>query len=184
MKSIFKVVFVLAIIGTMVFCNTLSYAGHEGGGGSGYGKCGGREGQGHGKKGGHGPDVFGPMLEEIDLTDEQEAQIEEQKEVQKEKSKELWQKIKAKHDELRTELEKPESNKEAIDKTVSELNALNAEKMENRVNGILAIKGILTPEQFETLSAKKEEKKQSKRQKMIDKLQKLLAEEEEGTTEE
>ena len=89
------------------------------------------------------------FIKELGLTPEQEEQIKALRSGQKEKRGELWVKIQAKRLELKEELEKPTTDRARIDSIVTELKALMAEKLDQRVEGILSMKKILTPEQYE-----------------------------------
>ena len=89
------------------------------------------------------------FIKELGLTPEQEEQIKNLRKEKKEKRGELWIKIQAQRLELKEELEKPTTDRARIDSIVTELKALMAEKLDQRVEGILSMKKILTPEQYE-----------------------------------
>ena len=84
----------------------------------------------------------------LGLTPQQAEQLEAQKAKHREEQKVLWEEIKAKRDALTAELQKKELNMDAVNKLHNELKALNAQKEDKRLEGILAAREVLTPEQF------------------------------------
>ena len=103
------------------------------------------------------------FIKELGLTPEQEEQIKNLRKEKKEKRGELWIKIQAQRLELKEELEKPTTDRARIDSIIAELNVLMAEKLEQRVEGILSMKETLTPEQYEKFKNKIEECKDKAR---------------------
>ncbi|MCM8776410.1 MAG: Spy/CpxP family protein refolding chaperone [Candidatus Omnitrophica bacterium] len=116
----------------------------------------------HGKKGrggfgGRKEAMIEKIINELGLTDQQKTQIEQhrlQMKTQREKSHEEFF---AKHKELRDELQKPEVDRAKIDQLITELSVLETRRLKDRVDGILAIRSILTPEQFSELHKKMKE---------------------------
>jgi len=102
---------------------------------------------------------FEKLSEELGLTPEQQAQLEEQREAFKNKRKVLMEKMRAKNKALKEELEKPKVNRAKVDKGISDIQALTGEKLRSRVDKIIAMKGILTLEQFEKLQQKVERRR-------------------------
>ena len=102
---------------------------------------------------------FEKLSEELGLTPEQQAQLEEQREAFKDKRKVLMEKMRAKNKALKEELEKPKVNRDKADKSISDIQALTGEKLRSRVDKIIAMKDILTPEQFEKLQQKMKKKR-------------------------
>ena len=103
-------------------------------------------------------DKFGKLTEELGLTPEQKTQLDAQKEAFKAKNQAVRDKLKAKKEELRSELEKPTVDRAKINATIEDIKSLTGEKLNNRVDKILAMKSILTPEQFAKLQDKMREK--------------------------
>ena len=62
-------------------------------------------------------------------------------------------KIRLKELQLRHELEKTEANREAINKITKELKELQGVMLDQRVDSVLKMKQLLTPEQFERLQS-------------------------------
>jgi len=111
-----------------------------------------------------GPEKGARMMEEImdelDLTDVQKTQLEELKKPSVEEFKKRREEVKAINQELKKELDKAETDKAKIDSLVDKLVAFEREKIEKRVEHILKVKEILTPEQFELLKQKMEIKQE------------------------
>ena len=97
------------------------------------------------------------LFKEIGVSDEQLKQIEARREATMEGKKELMQDYMAKKQALGQALDQPQVNHGEVDRIIGELSALYVAKMRRRVDSIIAIKGILTPEQFQALQAKKQE---------------------------
>jgi len=103
-------------------------------------------------------DKFEKLSDELGLTAEQESRLKEQREAFKGRQKELMTELRAKRKELGEELNKPKENRARINKIISDIQILTGEKMQNRVDKIIAMKGTLTREQFNKLQQKMEKK--------------------------
>jgi Spy/CpxP family protein refolding chaperone len=101
-------------------------------------------------------------LKELKLSPEQEQKIAAQGKQQQEQVQELKQKTAQVRKELTQELEQPNPDKAKIDALISEMKELMGKGMEQRVERILMLKEILTPEQMKKLEQKKEEFKYKK----------------------
>lgn len=121
--------------------------------------------EGKGGPGGPRGEMIDELVKELDLTPEQRASVEKQCGEHREKNKEIGDKLRAKMDGLKEELEKKDTDRAKIDTFTGEIKNLQGELTEQRIGHILAVKAILTPEQFEKLQEKKkmQEKKRSKR---------------------
>ena len=95
----------------------------------------------------------------LNLTPEQQAQIKQQRGANKEKVMQLRQQLRAKRSELKEELDKPSVDMNKINSIVAETKTLMAEQLDLRVKGILAMKQVLTPEQFKKLHERREKNK-------------------------
>jgi len=98
------------------------------------------------------------MHKELGITSEQAGQLEAQKKEHRESMKGLFDEIKAKRQALGAELQKQELDLPAVQKVHNELKALNARKEDSRLEGILAARKILTPEQFSKMTKFMEER--------------------------
>lgn len=106
--------------------------------------------------GGHKmPEIMG----RIGLSEEQNRTILNHCDQGRYERSDIQNKIRTKRMELKYELEKKEIDRKAIDKTVQDLKDLYAEMLEHRVNQILTLRKILTPEQFEQLQSMKREQR-------------------------
>jgi Spy/CpxP family protein refolding chaperone len=133
--------------------------GHQGGGPSG---------QGGPQERGRGPNkekFFKKIVEELNLTTEQQEALRQQRTGHREKRKALMETLRTKKEALRAELEKEEIDKERIDSIVSEIKPLLGQQIELRVEDTLAMKEILTAEQYQKFQEfiKKKKKGRGKR---------------------
>ena len=93
------------------------------------------------------------IAQKLGLSAEQVKQLKEQRFQEQYNRMETRNKIQLKELELRHELERDVINREAIDKIVAELKELQGTLIEQRVESIIKLKEILTPEQFEKLES-------------------------------
>ncbi|MBU4313138.1 MAG: Spy/CpxP family protein refolding chaperone [Candidatus Omnitrophica bacterium] len=96
------------------------------------------------------------LTKELGLTPEQEEKIKALKTEQREAKKQLMDKIQSKKAELKEELEKATTNRARINSIVKELSALMEYKLEQRVESVLSMREVLTPEQYEKFKEEKE----------------------------
>jgi len=92
----------------------------------------------------------------LNLTAEQDRLLKEAKASQRAGMEALVTAIKEKRQELNTVLAKPGVTKQEIGPIVAEIKRLQAEMLDKRVDGILKIKNILSPEQYQKLQKMKE----------------------------
>jgi len=117
-------------------------------------QCGAPEGgRGNGKG-----DKFQKLAEELNLTPEQKEKLKAQRAEFKEKNKALREKMQAKNKELKNELKNPTVDRAAVNATIEDIKSLTGEKLNSRVDKILSMKDVLTPEQFTKLQEKMQEK--------------------------
>ncbi len=88
------------------------------------------------------------VFKQLDLSPEQEKQLEAHRNKHREQGEEIRKSIKAKRGEIKNELHKQELNMEKINKIHSELKSLRSKKADHRLEGILEVRKILTTEQF------------------------------------
>lgn len=105
------------------------------------------------------------IYKKLGVTQEQAAQLKAQKAQHREGMKGLFQEIKAKREALGAELQKDTISLEAIHAVHNDLKALNARKEDRRLEGILAVRNVLTAEQFKKMMELKEERRQEWRKK-------------------
>ena len=98
------------------------------------------------------------FMKQLNLSPEQKDQITKQQDMNKEKESALRDKMRAKRLELKQELEKPEVDTNKVNSIIVDVKTLMGEQLDLKVNNILAMKHILTQEQFKKLQDMKEEK--------------------------
>ena len=99
------------------------------------------------------------FMKELDLTDEQQQQMQELRKETKERMKELREAMKENRNALHNELQKTDVNTRTINKITSEIKDLQGQKIDYMVDNVIQMKEILTPEQFEKLSEMREKRK-------------------------
>ena len=99
------------------------------------------------------------IFKQLNLTPEQQQKLGENRKAQREKMAQLLQAVKEKREELRKDLESATVTRDAVQPLVSDIKSLEAQLVDNRVNGIFAVKEILTPEQFAQFSQIMEKRK-------------------------
>ena len=113
-----------------------------------------------GMRGPHKGKMFDRLSEKLDLTEEQQKQMEELRKSNMEEMKQLHEEIRDKKGALQEELQKPVTDEGKIDSIVKELKDLQGKQIENRVDHFISMKEILTPEQFQKFIDLKEEGKE------------------------
>jgi Spy/CpxP family protein refolding chaperone len=112
-------------------------------------------------RGGHGwhkGKGFGKHLKELNLTSEQQQKIDAQRKEQRSVMKGLRESLKAKHDELRAEMDKENTDKAKAESIGAELKKLEGQRIDQEIKGILQMKETLTPEQFKKLGDMREKR--------------------------
>ena len=99
-------------------------------------------------KGDNGKKEFTRVMEKLDLSAEQKEQIDSQRDEQKAQFKKVIDDLKKAKEALKDELDKPDSDQNAVDKLAARIKSCQGQLVDLRINGILAIKRILTLEQF------------------------------------
>jgi len=97
------------------------------------------------------------MIKQLGLTEEQQKQIREHHREQSEQQQALREQTKAKHRELAEELQKTDINESRVGQLAAELTTLAGQRIDARIQGILTMKNILTPEQFAQFQEKVKE---------------------------
>lgn len=105
------------------------------------------------------------IFKELNLTPEQQQKLGENRKAQREKTAQLRQAVKEKREELRKGLESATVTRAAVEPLVGEIKSLVAQLIDNRLNGIFAVKEILTPEQFSQFNQIMEKRKENKQKR-------------------
>lgn len=117
------------------------------------------------KPGEKGAGMMEKMTADLGLTQAQKDQMKALREGQKEKAKELKDKSHGVKEAMRSELNKPDTDMAKVNGYVGELADLYKQRTQQRVDGILAMKKVLTPEQFQELNEKMKQKMESWKKK-------------------
>ena len=88
------------------------------------------------------------VFKQLDLSPEQEKQIQAHRDNHREQGREFRESLRAKKEAIRNELQKEELNMENIYEIHNELKGLLSKKADHRLEGILEVRKILTAEQF------------------------------------
>ncbi len=88
------------------------------------------------------------VFKQLDLSTEQEEQLQAHRKSHRGQGKEFRKDMKAKKEAIRNELQKEELDLERIHTIHNELKNLLLKKADHRLEGILAVRKILTTEQF------------------------------------
>ncbi|MDE2027188.1 MAG: periplasmic heavy metal sensor [Candidatus Omnitrophica bacterium] len=109
-------------------------------------------------KGWHHEDKGKRLGEVLNLTESQDKQLQALHEQQRTQMKAVFEQMKANRQDFEAEIakEKPDMNK--INDLQTKLKSIQAQMVDDHLNGILAVKKILTPQQFAGYMALKKER--------------------------
>ena len=102
------------------------------------------------------------VFNKLGLSAQQEAQVKEARKINREIAKKLFQELREKRKELAVELDKTRSDPQKIKVLVYALKDVQGRLIEQRVEGILKLKEILSPEQYRTFSDSLKKMRQEK----------------------
>lgn len=88
------------------------------------------------------------MHQQLNLTPDQEAVLEEHRKTHWQEMKTLFEQIRAKKDELGKALQNPQLDMNQVTALHNQLKDLKIKKEDLRLKGILEVREVLTPEQF------------------------------------
>ena len=94
---------------------------------------------------------------ELKLTPEQDKLLKDAKEAHRAEMAGLVKALKEKRRELKEALAKPGVTRQQLEPITAEMKQLQSQMIDARMNGILRVKEILTPEQYQKLQSMKEE---------------------------
>jgi Spy/CpxP family protein refolding chaperone len=103
---------------------------------------------GHKREGGRMEAKFKEMEKELGLSADQAKKLEEHRKAHREDGRKLMEQMKQKRMELNAELEKPSVNMDRVKVIHNELKDIQNKMADERLDGIVAVRKILTPEQF------------------------------------
>jgi len=142
-----KIVAVLTVVGLMA-AGPVAYA--ENGGNS--------TTDAKGYKHGEGKEFF----KGLNLTPEQKEKLKAQREAKKETNKAAREQLKTKMQALHEALAKPGTTRADVNGLVGEVNALKGQMFSQKIDGVFAMKEVLTPEQFAKMQDQRKEWMQKK----------------------
>jgi len=98
------------------------------------------------------------FFKELNLTQEQKDKLKAQRESRREANKVLREQLKAKMQALHQEISKPGTKEADVAGLVGEVNALKGQMFTQMIDGVFAMKDVLTPEQFAKMQSKHQER--------------------------
>ncbi len=105
------------------------------------------------------------VIEDLSLTPEQQTQFKEQRQQHHQEVQALQEQLRDKRQALKNELSKPSSDEDALQGIASDMKKLQGQMIDYRIDRVLEMKQILTPEQYQTFHQKIEERKDKPRGK-------------------
>ena len=105
-----------------------------------------------GEEGQPNKDKRDQIIQQLNLTPQQEAQINQLQRLNRQKAKELFRRLNEKRKELADELDKARSSPIKIRALIADLKDIQGRLIEQRVEDVLKMKEILTPEQYQKFS--------------------------------
>ena len=109
------------------------------------------------------------LTKELDLTDEQKAEMQKLREESWAEKKELNNQLKDARKELGEELKKPSSDRGRINNIATKMKNLQGKMIDDRIDHFLAVKEILTDEQFQKFQDLQQERQKKFRKKISEK---------------
>ena len=100
------------------------------------------------------------VYKELNVTPDQQTKLEENHKAQMEAVKGMKAQLKDDKTKLQAALKDPATTRAAVDPILNDIKALHGKMVDQRADGIFAVKGILTPEQFTKFQAIMEKKKE------------------------
>ena len=99
---------------------------------------------------------FNTMIRSLDLTPQQQQEIASRRSREKQQTRELREKYDFVESELRRELDKENPDRDKVDALVNQMKDLTGRRYEQKVDEILSLKEILSPEQYRKLQERSE----------------------------
>jgi len=114
---------------------------------------------------GHKEKVMVDIMDKLDLTETQKQELEKQREEQEQATEKAVIKLEARMASLREVLEEDKVDRGKVNELVAQINEIKGEMFRRRIDSILAMKEILTPEQYASLQDQMDKKRKSFREK-------------------
>ncbi len=106
------------------------------------------------------------LFKELNLTEEQHKQLEANKTKHREELNTLMQGMREKRELMRTEFQKDQINEAAVRGINNEIKGMQGRMADLRLEGMLSIRKILTPEQYKKFTEKMEQDRGQLKQRM------------------
>jgi len=103
------------------------------------------------------------FFKDLNLTAEQKSKLDAQREAKREARKAEGEQLRAKIKTLHEEIAKPGTTRADVQGLVNEISAAKGQMFAERIDGVFAMKEVLTPEQFAKMQELRGEKMKSKR---------------------
>lgn len=103
------------------------------------------------------------IYKELNLTPEQQKTLEANRKAQYERTSQIRATMMEKEKQLQQTLKDPAVTRAKVEPLVSEIKSLQAQLIDQRVNGIFAVKEILSPEQISKLTQLMEKRKENRK---------------------
>ncbi|MFH1564035.1 MAG: periplasmic heavy metal sensor [Nitrospirota bacterium] len=113
---------------------------------------------------GHRKQVEKEMFQNLNLTAEQKDKIKQNRRAQQGKIEDLRDELNEKQAELRDKLSDPNVSRDGVAPIATEIKSLQAKMIDCRINGIFAVKEILTPEQYAKFLEETKEKVENRKE--------------------
>lgn len=104
------------------------------------------------------------MQKKLGITEEQQQKLEDNRKAQAEVMKNIQEGMKQQRGKLQEALKDPAVTRSSVDPIVAEMKSLQAQLIDQRINGIFTAKSILTPEQFEKFTEMTEKRFDGKKE--------------------
>ncbi|MDD5120903.1 MAG: Spy/CpxP family protein refolding chaperone [Candidatus Omnitrophica bacterium] len=108
------------------------------------------------------------IFKELNLTLEQKKKLEENRSAQRTELKKIHAAIKEKQAKIQEALKAPRVSRNAIEPLVNDIKSLQGRLIDCRINGIFAVKEILTPEQLAKFQQIADNRKENRRNRLND----------------
>ena len=100
------------------------------------------------------------VFKDLNLTEEQKKLLEDNKAKNRSEMKAAFDEMKKKRDEMRQELQKEKLDMGKVTQITNDIKKLESEMSDRRLQSILEVRRILSPEQFKKFMSKMEERKE------------------------
>ena len=101
------------------------------------------------------------ITRELNLSADQQNRLEQERTAHRKAMETLENALKEKKRELQEATARPDINRQQVEPILTQIKRLQSDMTDKRVDGIFAVKGVLSPEQFAKLQSMKEKRVQA-----------------------